>query len=82
MRTLDGLFVSFNGPAKVGQALGISTEHAAAMKRRKSIPVDYWPQLIAAARAESIRGVTYESLALMHAKPKRGSARAEARAAS
>jgi hypothetical protein len=67
MRTLDDIFAAFGGPSKVGQIISVSTEHAAGMKRRGSIPVDYWPALIAAARERRIYGVTYEALTLMHA---------------
>jgi hypothetical protein len=67
METLPALFTAFGGPAKVGQAIGVSTEHAASMKRRNSIPVGYWPQLIAAARERRITGITYESLTHLHA---------------
>lgn len=74
MQTVAALFDEFGGPAKVGQAIGVSTEHASAMKRRESIPVDYWPDLIAWARINSIRGVTYETLALMHVRRERAEA--------
>lgn len=67
MDTLDDLFERFGGAAKVGQAIGVSTEHAASMKRRKSIPVDYWPKLIGAARDRRISGVTPERLMHLHA---------------
>jgi hypothetical protein len=71
MSTIDALFSAFGGPSKVGRAIGVSTEHAAAMKRRGSIPVGYWPNLIAAARERQIRGITYESLTHLHAGPER-----------
>jgi hypothetical protein len=67
METLPALFAAFGGPAKVGQAIRVSTEHAASMKRRNSIPVGYWPLLIAAARERRIPGITYETLTHLHA---------------
>jgi hypothetical protein len=67
MRSVEDVFEAFGGPSKVGQAVGVSTEHAAAMKRRGSIPVAYWPALIATARERRISGITYEALALLHA---------------
>lgn len=70
METLAAVFIAFGGPSKVGQAIGISTEHAAAMKRRNSIPVGYWPLLIEAARERRISGITYESLTHLHAGPR------------
>lgn len=66
METIADLFFTFGGPARVGQAIGVSTEHAAAMKRRGSIPVDYWPSLIECAKARRIRGVTAELLMQLH----------------
>lgn len=67
MNTLDSIFAAFGGPAEIGRAIGKSTEHAAAMRRRGSIPVGYWQPLIRAAREKGLDGVTYESLALIHA---------------
>ena len=67
MQTLDAIFIAFGGPASVGRAIGVSTEHAASMKRRGSIPVDYWPALIRAANEREIHDITYESLTLLHA---------------
>jgi hypothetical protein len=43
---LDILFSELGGPAGVGRMLGIATEHAAAMKRRGSIPIEHWPVMI------------------------------------
>jgi hypothetical protein len=54
MDNLPKLFEAFGGPAAVGSALGKSTEHAAAMKRRGSIPVRYWPCLLHAAKTAGI----------------------------
>ena len=68
MGTVAELFDAFDGPANVGRAIGVTTEHAAAMKRRQSIPVPYWPKLIAAARERRISGITYESLTYLHAE--------------
>lgn len=67
--SVDTLFEALGGAARVGAIIGKSTEHAAAMRRRRSIPVAYWPALIADARARAITGVSYETLALMHAQP-------------
>jgi len=68
MQTIADIFDAFDGPAKLGRALGVTTERAAALKRRNSIPVTYWPKLIAAARERRISGITYESLTLLHAE--------------
>lgn len=68
MKTIEDVFEAFGGPAKVGQAIGVSTEHASAMKRRRSIPDIYRPALVAKARERRIAGITYESLTLLHAE--------------
>ncbi len=67
MRTLAAIFSAFGGASKVGRAIGVSTEHAASMKRRNSIPVGYWPALVAAAQERQITDITYESLTHLHA---------------
>jgi len=67
MRTLDEIFEAFGGPAAVGRALNKSTEHAASMRRRGSIPFEYWPTLLAEARKLDIQDLDYEQLVLIHA---------------
>lgn len=66
MQTIDELYEAFGGAAEIGRAIGKSTEHAAIMKRRGSIPVEYWLRLTEAARERGIPGVTCESLTVMH----------------
>jgi hypothetical protein len=39
------------------------------MKMRGSIPVDYWPDLVRAAKKRGIKGVSYEVLVNAHARP-------------
>lgn len=65
MQTVDDIFAELGGPAEVGRIIGKSTEHAASMKRRRSIPVDYWPPIIEAAR-EKDKPITYETLVAVH----------------
>lgn len=72
METLPDIFDAFDGPAELGRALGITTELAAGMRRRNSIPVRYWPTLIAAARERRISGITYESLTHIHVDARAG----------
>lgn len=45
---------AFGGPAKFGRIIGKPTEHAAAMRRRRSIPVQYWPAIVDAATAKGL----------------------------
>lgn len=74
MTTVNDIFSSCGGPAQVGRAIGKSTEHATAMRRRGSIPVAYWPALVEWAKAEGVEGVTHESLVLAHARRRASSA--------
>lgn len=52
-----------------GSDIGASYEAAKAMRRRNSVPVEYWSRLISAAERRGLTDITYESLALMQAKP-------------
>jgi hypothetical protein len=58
----------------------VPVKNASAMKSRDSINVDYWPDVIAAAEGRGFEGVTYERLALMHAKRPAVASTAEATA--
>jgi hypothetical protein len=58
----DAIIDAFGGPKLFGAAIGVSRNHAGAMKTRGSIPPEYWPALIAAAKERGIEGVTAESL--------------------
>ncbi len=79
MNTLSDLFNDFGGPAKVGQAIGVSTEHAAAMKRRHSIPIRYWLTLVDFAHSRGI-DLSLEQLARLHTGASQPSPQDEARA--
>ncbi len=54
MDSIESLFAQLGGPSEVGRIIGKSTEHAAAMKRRKSIPVRYWSKLMLAAQQNGV----------------------------
>ncbi len=54
------------GPAALGRAIGVSTEHASVMKQRKSIPVARWSALIA-SEAGKIHRITSDVLLRIHA---------------
>ena len=54
IHTTASLFDDLGGPAEVGRALGIKTEHAASFVRRKRIPPRYWPSLLSALRGKGI----------------------------
>ena len=54
--------------ATFAEDAGINTNSAKQMRRRSSIPSDYWVKIVAGAARRDIE-VTYEALALAHAKP-------------
>ena len=68
---ISSVFSALGGAAEVGRTIGVTTEHAAGMARRGSIPVVYWPKLVAAARERRLSWITYETLTHLHAAPDR-----------
>jgi len=62
MDTVNDVFREFGGPTALGRAIGVNPSTASEMRRRASIPVDYWPKLIEAARQ---RGIDLDSDSLV-----------------
>lgn len=56
--------------ANFARDIGVTVEHAAGMKRRTSIPLEYWGTVIEAARALNIEGVTVDGLLDLHRREK------------
>ena len=54
--------------ATFARDIGVTVEHASAFNRRRSIPVRYWPRVVAAAVERGIDGVTYDYLVSIHSK--------------
>ena len=69
MMTVQTIFDAFDGPANLGRVIGVSTEHASTMRRRQSIPVRYWPAIVAGSKET---GVSLSPADLMeaHAPPR------------
>lgn len=67
MDTVNDVFREFGGPTALGRAIGVNPSTASEMRRRRSIPVDYWPRLVAAAHERGIDGLDYKTLVEMHA---------------
>ena len=65
MNTLDEVFEALGGVAEVGRVIGKRTEHASVLKRRGSVPVRYWPSLIAAAEERGVV-LTSDMLVAIH----------------
>lgn len=63
--SVDSLIDMIGGPAALGRAIGVSTEHASVMKQRKSIPVARWNALIESNAGKTL-GVTSDALLRIH----------------
>jgi hypothetical protein len=66
MDTVDDVFAEFGGPTALGRAIGVKPSTASEMKRRQSIPIDYWQKLTEAARERGLEDLTYEKLVSIH----------------
>lgn len=72
MNSFASIIEAFGGGAKYGRAVGISDCHARVMKTRDSIPAEYWQDTVEAAERLGIDGVTFELLACLAARQRRG----------
>ena len=68
MTSVSSIFQNLGGPTKVARILDVGFSTASEMRRRGSIPVKYWPKLVAACEAEGVDGITYERLVEMHSE--------------
>lgn len=67
LRTVDDVFRAFGGPTALARALSLKGPSTASeMRRRCSIPVEYWQRLVHVAPAFGVDGLTYEKLVSMH----------------
>ncbi len=66
--SISDLFEKFGGPAAVGRAIGVTTEHASLMKQRKSIPVARWQDVIKAAALAGIE-LSSDDMLRLHSAP-------------
>lgn len=67
LNSVDDVFTAFGGPTTVARALALkSVSTASEMRRRRSIPVDYWQRLVEVAPDFGVAGLTYEKLVSMH----------------
>jgi hypothetical protein len=68
MENVSDLFDAFGGQAAVARVLNVGASTASEMKRRQSIPAEYWPELVSEASRRGISGVTFEWLAVIYAR--------------
>lgn len=65
-KTIPELIDAFGGATQFAKIIDKIPSTASEMKRTGSIRVRYWPKVIAAAAKCGIRGVSSETLMLMH----------------
>lgn len=65
-KSVAELVDAFGGSSAYARVLGIGPSTASEHKRARSIPVKYWPALVAAANSAGISGVTNDALVAMH----------------
>ncbi|MEE7460643.1 hypothetical protein MFUR16E_04515 [Methylobacterium fujisawaense] len=70
IQSVMDLFEALGGTSAVARLLGVGQSTASEMKRRGSIPSEYWVGLVQKAHEAQIVGVTYEVLAFVHAAAK------------
>ena len=58
------------GPGVIASATNRKYTTVSSWHARQSIPVDAWPELIAMAEGKGVAGITYQTLAEVHAKVK------------
>lgn len=66
MNTIGALIDAFGGNTKFAAVIGKNASTASEMKRRDSIPIDYWPLIIEAASERGISGIDADRLMRMH----------------
>lgn len=67
MRSVPCLIDALGGSSKVTELLGLrAPTTVASWKSRQSIPPDYWPRIIDAARQCGLEGVTSDKLLELH----------------
>lgn len=67
MEDIASLFETVGGSGQMAALLGVKPSAASEMKRRGSIPVKYWPQLVSGFRDRGIEGLDYDALVKIHA---------------
>lgn len=68
MHPIDRLFQALGGVTAVADVLGVGQSTASEMRRRKSIPVRYWPALLDAWKVREPDSASYEALVSMHSR--------------
>lgn len=78
MIAIHDIFDALGGPAAIARELRIKPSTASEMKRRGSIPAEYWAELAAIAERRRHPEINADLLAALHARPSRAELAAEA----
>jgi hypothetical protein len=68
MNSVIDIFDALGGPSQVARLLHVRQSTASEMKRRGSIPAEYWAELVRAARERGIRNLDSERLVMIHSR--------------
>jgi DNA-binding transcriptional regulator YdaS (Cro superfamily) len=71
MKTARDIINVLGGNAKVADFLGVGPSTVSEMKRRDSIPVEYFPAIMKAAEKSGVKALTLEKLVRIMASPKK-----------
>lgn len=66
MNTVPEIIDAFGGNSRFAEVIGKQPSTASEMRRRKSIPVTYWPILVGSEKGRK-EGLTYDKLVAAHA---------------
>lgn len=69
INTISDLIDAFGGSTRFAAVIGKNPSTASEMKRRGSIPVEYWPKVIDGARDAGIHGISNDTLVQLHIAP-------------
>lgn len=67
MQNVSEIIDGLGGNTRFAELFGKKQTTASEMRRRKSIPVEYWPRLVEVAHARGI-ALDYETLVKIHAE--------------
>lgn len=65
---LQSVFAAFGSNVKLASVLNVGPSAVSEMKRRKNIPVEYWPALVDGAREIGRPELTMEKIAVISAE--------------
>jgi hypothetical protein len=74
MNSVEDVFRKFEKTSAFASALGLKLSAASEMRRRRSIPVRYWPRLVEVARQRGLTEINNDNLVAIHAPSESGAA--------